>query len=222
MEKNINEYIDHTLLKRDVLTKEIDQAVNDAIKYKFKGLCIAPFWISHVSKILHENNVLVVTVIGFPYGQQSMKTKAFEAKRAIKDGVDELDFIINASKLHEKDQDYLKKELSLLRKVTKNKTIKLIIETGLLNKEEKELATTLGVEAGFNFIKTSTAVNTTGATVEDVKLMKKIINGRAKIKASGGIRNLKQAQELIKAGADRIGTSNGIDIIRGLEGKSDY
>lgn len=222
MEKNINEYIDHTLLKRDVLTKEIDQAVNDAIKYKFKGLCIAPFWISHVSKILHENNVLVVTVIGFPYGQQSMKTKAFEAKRAIKDGADELDFIINASKLHEKDQYYLKKELSLLRKVTKSKTIKLIIETGLLNKEEKELATILGVEAGFNFIKTSTAVNTTGATVEDVKLMKKIINGRAKIKASGGIRNLKQAQELIKAGADRIGTSNGIDIIRGLEGKSEY
>lgn len=222
MEKNINEYIDHTLLKRDVLTKEIDQAVSDAIKYKFKGLCIAPFWISHVQEKLHKNNVLVVTVIGFPYGQQSARTKAFEAKQAIKDGADELDFIINASKLHEKDQDYLRKELALLRKITKNKVIKLIIETGLLNKEEKELATKLGVEAGFNFIKTSTAVNTTGATVEDVKLMKKIIDGRAKIKASGGIRTLNQAEELIKAGADRLGTSNGIDIVKGLEGKSSY
>ncbi|AHK22571.1 deoxyribose-phosphate aldolase [Candidatus Hepatoplasma crinochetorum] len=222
MEKNINEYIDHTLLKRDVLTKEIDQAINDAIKYKFKGLCIAPFWVSHVQEKLHKNNVLVVTVIGFPYGQQSARTKAFEAKQAIKDGADELDFIINASKLHEKDQDYLRKELALLRKITKNKIIKLIIETGLLNKEEKELATKLGVEAGFNFIKTSTAVNTSGATVEDVKLMKKIIDGRAKIKASGGIRTLNQAEELIKAGADRLGTSNGIDIVKGLEGKSSY
>lgn len=222
MEKKINEYIDHTLLKRDVLTKEIDQAVDDAIKYKFKGLCIAPFWIPHVQEKLHKNNVLVVTVIGFPYGQQSAKTKAFEAKRAIKDGVDELDFIINASKLHEKDQEYLREELALLRKVTKNKTIKLIIETGLLNKEEKELATKLGVEAGFDFIKTSTAVNTTGATVEDVKLIKKVIDGRAKIKASGGIRTLKQAEELIKVGADRLGTSNGIDIVKGLEGKSSY
>lgn len=222
MEKNINEYIDHTLLKRDVLTKEIDQAVNDAIKYKFKGLCIAPFWVSHVQEKLHKNNVLVVTVIGFPYGQQSARTKAFEAKQAIKDGADELDFIINASKLHEKDQEYLRKELALLRKVTKNKIIKLIIETGLLNKEEKELATKLGVEAGFNFIKTSTAVNTSGATVEDVKLMKKVIDGRAKIKASGGIRTLNQAEELIKAGADRLGTSNGIDIVKGLEGKSSY
>ncbi|BDV03704.1 MAG: deoxyribose-phosphate aldolase [Candidatus Hepatoplasma scabrum] len=222
MEKNINEYIDHTILKRDVLTKEIDQAVSDAIKYKFKGLCIAPFWISHVKEKLHQNNILVVTVIGFPYGQQSMKVKGCEAKRAMKDGADELDFIINASKVHEKDQEYLKKELAFLRKVTKGKTIKLIIETGLLNQEEKIFATKLGVEAGFDFIKTSTAVNTTGATVEDVKLMKEVINGRAKIKASGGVRTLKQAQELIKSGADRIGTSNGIDIVKGLEGRNEY
>ncbi len=217
--KNINKYIDHTFLKRDALTKEIDQAVEDAIKYEFKGLCINPTWIKYVKDKLHKNKILVVTVIGFPFGQFTTEAKIFEAKDAIKNGVDELDFIANVSKIHERDTEYLKNELREIRKATKGKTIKLIIETGLLDNEEKTYITKLGIQEGFDFIKTSTAVNTTGATLEDVKLIKSLIDGDTQIKASGGVRTLKDAKILIDAGANRIGTSNGVDIINGKEVK---
>ncbi len=193
------------------------KVVEEAIKYNFKGLCINPTWIKYVKDKLNKNGILVVTVIGFPFGQFTTETKVFEAKDAIKNGVDELDFIANVSKIHEKDTEYLKNELNEIRKATKGKTIKLIIETGLLNNEEKTYITKLGIEAGFDFIKTSTAVNTTGATLEDVKLIKSLISGDTKIKASGGVRTLEDAKKLIEAGANRIGTSNGIDIINGKD-----
>ncbi|BDV02345.1 MAG: deoxyribose-phosphate aldolase [Candidatus Hepatoplasma vulgare] len=220
--KNINTYIDHTLVSRDPVSKDLDKAVNDAIKYKFKGVCVTPVWIDYVQERLHANNVLVVTVIGFPYGQFTTETKIFEAKDALKRGADELDFIINVSKVHEKDEAYLKKELKEIREATKGTTIKLILETGLLNDEEKKFAAKLGVDAGFNFIKTSTAVGTTGATVHDVELIYAITKGKSKIKASGGIKTIKSAEEMIAAGADRIGTSNGVSLIEGTEATSHY
>ena len=218
----INKYIDHTILKRDALTAEVIAARDAAIKYDFAGLCVNPTWIETVKEDLHKNGLLVIVVIGFPYGQFTTEAKISEAKDAIAKGADELDFITNVTKVHERDSKYLENELSEIRKATKGKVIKLIIETGLLNDEEKVYITNLGAEAGFDFIKTSTAVGTTGATVHDVSLMKVIIDGRAKIKASGGVRNIKDAQALIDAGADRIGTSNGIDIVEGKTAKTGY
>ncbi len=218
----INKYIDHTILKRDILSSEIIKAKDEAIKYDFAGLCVNPTWINLIKDDLHKHNLSVIVVIGFPFGQFTTETKVFEAKDAINKGADELDFIANISKIHERDTQYLKNELNEIRNATKGKVIKLIIETGLLNNEEKEYITNLGAEAGFDFIKTSTAVETTGATIDDVKLMKRVINGRAKIKASGGIRKLSDAIALIEAGADRIGSSNGVDIIKGNEVKTGY
>lgn len=218
----LNKYIDHTLVKRDVTKKEIDAAVKDAIKYKFKSLCIHPQWIEYVKAKLHKAGVLVCVVIGFPFGQQSIATKIFEAKEAMKWGADELDFVINVSRLHDKDVKYLKKEMTEIRKATKGKTIKLILETALLNTEEKKLGTKIGFEAKWDFIKTSTAVGCEGATVEDVKLIKAIVKDKALIKASGGVRNYEQAMAMIHAGANRIGTSNGVQIMQGKEGKAHY
>lgn len=218
----LSKYIDHTLVSRDPKAKDLDRVIEEAIKYNFKSLCITPVWINYAKQRLHDANILVCTVIGFPYGQHTIKTKVFEAKDAIKRGVDELDFVINVSKLHDNDEKYLKKELKAIRKATKGKTIKLIIETGLLNDEEKKLASKLGAEAKFNFIKTSTGIGTSGATVRDVKLIKSIVKDKAKIKASGGVRNASTAMEMIEAGAERIGTSNGVSIMSGQTGKNTY
>lgn len=218
----INNYIDHTILKRDAVSEEIMKVVDEAIKYEFKSVCVMPTWITLIKEKLHENNILVCAVFGFPFGQTTTETKVFEAKDAIEKGVDELDFVANISKIHERDTKYLVTELNMIRSATKGKTIKLIIETGLLNDDEKRYITELGATAGWDFIKTSTGIGTTGATVEDVLLMKEVINGRAKIKASGGIKTREQAEKYISIGADRLGSSNGVDLMEGNEVKGGY
>lgn len=219
---DIAKYIDHTFLKRDALRSEMDTKVKEAVENHFASLCINPTWINYVKNELHKNNVKVCVVIGFPFGQFTTETKVFEAKDAIKRGADELDFIANITKIHERDEKYIEHEFKEIRKATKGKVIKLIIETGLLNDDEKRWVTKKVVEAKFDFVKTSTGVDTTGATVHDVKLMKEITGDKIQIKASGGVRTLEQAQELIAAGATRIGTSNGVDIIKGKKGQHNY
>lgn len=211
--ENLNKYIDHTLVSRDAREEDVSKVLNEAIKYNFKSLCITPTWVKDVSKTLKANGIITCVVIGFPFGVQTTNTKVFEAKDAIKNGADELDFVINVGKLHDFDIEYLTNEFSKIRKATKGKVIKIILEIGLLNDKEIKLGTKLAFEAGFDFIKTSTAIGTTGATFESIKLIKSIVGNSTKIKASGGIKTYEDAKKYIKLGANRLGSSNGIAIV---------
>ena len=222
MKINLNKYIDHTLLKRDAVSSEIDKLIEEALKYKFKTICIHPMWIEYSKNKLYNSDVEITTVIGFPFGTQTTETKLFEAKDAILKGVDELDFVSPVSKVHENDTKYIKNELKLIRELTKGKVIKLILETGLLNKEEIKYISKLAIDENWDFIKTSTGIGAGGAKVEDVKIMKEIAGKNHQVKASGGVRSYEDAIKMIEAGATRIGTSNGVDIIEGKIAKKDY
>lgn len=219
---NINEYIDHTILKRDAVQSEVQKIVDEAKQYNFRTVCVHPTWVEFVSKELKDSQVGVTAVFGFPYGTQTTETKIFEGKDALEKGATELDMVINVGRLHMRDTEFLTKELLAVREAFPDTTIKLIIETGLLTKEEIEYATKLGIEAGWDFIKTSTGIQTTGATVEDVTLMKSLTGTEFRVKASGGVRSYEDAIKMIEAGATRIGTSNGVEIMQGKVADSDY
>ncbi len=218
----INKYIDHTILKRDAVASEVDKIIEEAIKYEFKTICIHPTWLEYAKEKLAGTGVEITIVFGFPYGTQTTETKIAEAKDAMAKGADELDMVINVGRVHMQDTEFLKAELEAVRKATEGKVIKLILETGLLTKEEIKYSAELGVEAGWDFIKTSTGIQTTGATVEDVEIMKAIAGDKAEVKASGGVRSYEDAAAMIEAGATRIGTSNGVDIMEGRVAESDY
>ncbi len=218
----INKYIDHTILKRDAVVSEIDKIIDEAIKYQFKTICIHPTWIEHAKTRLAGTGVEITTVFGFPYGTQTTEAKIAEGKDALEKGADELDMVINVGRVHMNDTDFLTRELKLVREAFPGTTIKLILETGLLTKDEIRYASALGVEAGWDFIKTSTGIQTTGATVEDVEIMKSIAGDKSQVKASGGVRSYEDAVAMVKAGATRIGTSNGVDIMNGKVSDSDY
>ncbi len=218
----INKYIDHTLLKRDAIQSEIDKIIEEAIKYKFKTICINPTWIEYAKKRLEGTNVEITVVFGFPFGTQTIESKIYEAKDAISKGADELDMVINVGKLHDNDIDYLKRELTEVRKATEGKIIKVIFEVALLNNDEIKLASQLAVDAGWDFIKTSTGIGCDGATVEAVKIMKEIAGEKAEVKAAGGVKSYDDAMAMIDAGATRIGTSNGAIIMEGKIADSDY
>ena len=218
----LNKYIDHTLLKRNATQLEIDKIINEAIEYKFKTICIHPVWVKYAKEKLRGTEVGVTVVFGFPFGTQTIESKIFEAKDAISNGANELDMVINVGKLHENDAEYLKRELSEVREATKGYIIKVIFEIALLTKEEIVLASRLAVEAGWDFIKTSTGIGVAGATVEAVELMKLTAGTKAEVKAAGGVRSREDAIEMINAGATRIGTSNGILIMKGKTADSEY
>ena len=204
----LNKYIDHTLLKADATSADIKKICDEAIKYDFKSVCVNSCYTSLVKKSLENSSVLVCTVVGFPLGAMSIKSKAFEAKTAIEDGADEIDMVINIGKLKEQDYDYVEKDIQAVRDATKGKVLKVIIETCLLTCE-------ISVKCGADFVKTSTGFSTGGAKVEDVKLMKDTVADKAMVKASGGIHSREEALAMIENGADRIGASSGIKIVEG-------
>ncbi len=218
----INKYIDHTILKRDAVASEVDKIIEEAIKYEFKTICIHPTWVEHAKTKLANTGVEITTVFGFPYGTQTTEAKIAEGKDALAKGADELDMVINVGRVHMQDTEFLTNELKAVREAFPGTTIKLILETGLLTKDEIKYSAKLGVEAGWDFIKTSTGIQTTGATVEDVAIMKDIAGEIAEVKASGGVRSHADAVAMIEAGATRIGTSNGVDIMEGRVAESDY
>lgn len=193
----LNKYIDHTLLKADATTADIKKICDEAIKYDFKSVCVNSCYTSFVKKSLENSSVLVCTVVGFPLGAMEVESKAFEAKKAIEDGADEIDMVINIGKLKEKDYDYVEKDIEAVREAIKTKVLKVIIETCLLTDEEKKKACEISVKAGADFVKTSTGFSTGGAKVEDVKLMKDTVKDRAKVKASGGIHSKEEALSMI-------------------------
>ena len=212
--KNLSRYIDHTLLKADATENEVIKLCNEAKEYDFFSVCINPGFVEIAAKELSESNVAVCTVIGFPLGASTPETKAFETRDAIQKGAAEVDMVINISKLKDKkDEEVLKDIKAVVDAADKKALVKVIIETCLLTDEEKERACKLAKDAGADFVKTSTGFSTGGATKEDIALMRKTVGPDMGVKASGGVRDYKTAMEMINAGASRIGASASISIV---------
>ena len=211
----INKYIDHTNLKAYATKEDIKKLCLEAKKYNFKSVCVNPIYVEFAKKMLKETEVLVCTVIGFPLGANTIETKKFETTNAIKDGADEIDMVISIGSLKEGNYDYVKKEIEEIRQITKGKTLKVIIETCYLTSEEIKQMTKICSDIKVDFIKTSTGFGTKGAQISDVKLMNEYKDENLQIKASGGIKNIKDANNFVKEGATRLGTSSGIEIMKG-------
>jgi len=209
----LNKMIDHTKLGANVSLEQINKLVDEAKVYDFKSVCVNPIWVNYAKKELKNTDVLVCTVIGFPHGTHQPEVKAFEALQAVKDGADELDMVINVFALKSHQDDLVKKDIEGIVKAGAGRTVKVILETCYLTAEEIERGSKIAVSAGAHFVKTSTGFGTYGARIEDVQLMKKTVGDRAEVKASGGVRTYDDAIKMVEAGATRIGTSNGVDIV---------
>lgn len=211
----LNKYIDHTNLKQDMSEQDLIKLVNEAKEHDFFSICINPCWVKQASELLAGSNTKVCSVIGFPLGANTTNIKVLEAKEAIENGASEIDMVINVSKLKDKDYEYVYNEIKQIKEAIGNNVLKVIIEACLLTKEEKTIACQIIMKAGANFVKTSTGMSTGGATIEDVKLFKKVVGDTTLIKAAGGVRTYEDAISMIEAGANRIGTSGGVKIVNG-------
>lgn len=211
----INQYIDHTLLKADAKKEEIKKLVDQANEYKFKSVCVNSSYVSYIRNM--DKDIRITSVIGFPLGGMTTNAKVFEAKDALDKGADEIDMVINVGRLKDKDYDFIFEDIKEVKKACGEKILKVIIETCLLEDEEKIKACELSKEAGADFVKTSTGFSTGGAKIEDVVLMRKTVGEEMGVKASGGIHTYKEAIEMIEAGASRLGCSASIEIVKGEE-----
>ena len=218
----INKYIDHTLLKATATTSEILKLCAEAKTYNFMSVCINPVFVSLAKEALKGTNVLVCTVIGFPLGANTTTQKCHEAKEALKAGADELDMVINIGKAKEHDYEYITNEIREIKKIAKNNILKVILETCYLTNDEKLALFDCCIKANANFVKTSTGFGSSGATIEDIDLMKKYLPSTMQIKASGGIRTYEDALLFIKHGASRIGTSGCVAIMNHDINKGGY
>lgn len=208
--------IDHTLLKTDAQKKDLDKLLLEAKKYNFMSVCVSPIWVKYAAEQLKDTNVKVCTVIGFPQGATPTEVKVFETKNAIENGATEVDMVIPVGVLKDKDYIAVENDIRAVVEAAKSKALtKIIIETCLLTDEEKIMACKLSKSAGADFVKTSTGFSTAGATVKDIRLMRETVGEQMGVKASGGVRSREDADAMIKAGATRIGTSNGVKIVEG-------
>ncbi|PTO39979.1 deoxyribose-phosphate aldolase [Enterococcus mundtii] len=207
--------IDHTLLKADAQKVEFEQLCKEAINYGFKMVAINSYPVGMCRNFVQDSDVHVGAAIGFPLGQTTIETKVFEVKDAIKNGADEIDYVINIGKLKEGDIDYIRDEMKAVVNASREGGIisKVILENCYLTDQEKMAVCEIAKEVKPDYVKTSTGFGTGGATVEDVKLMKQVVGETVKVKAAGGIRDLDTALQMIEAGAERLGTSAGIKII---------
>lgn len=212
---NLAKYVDHTLLKPDATREQIKTLCEEAAEYDFASVCVNPFWVSYAAEILADAKAKVCTVIGFPLGANTTETKVFETTNAIENGAEEIDMVINIGALKNKEYDIVEQDIAAVVKASHPKAIvKIIIETCLLTDEEIVKACELSVSANADFVKTSTGFSTGGATPKDVKLMKDTVKDNAFVKASGGVRSKEDAFTMIEMGADRLGTSSGILLIK--------
>lgn len=214
--ENLNKHIEHTLLKQDAKLEDFIKLFNEAKAHKFLGVCINPAYVKLAKENLKDNDVKVVTVIGFPLGANRSDVKAFEASKAVEDGADEIDMVINVTAIKNKDYDFVVNDIKAVKAACKNKPLKVILETDLLEKDEIKKACELCVEAKADLVKTSTGFvkGGVGAKAEDVKLMYETVSPYGlKVKASGGIRDRETAVKMIEAGAERLGTSSGVKIV---------
>ena len=217
----LNKYIDHTKLGANVSKAQIDQLIQEAKTYDFKSVCVNPIWVKYAKHHLKKSDVLVCTVIGFPHGTHHHLVKAYETLEAINDGADEIDMVINVSALKAKDYHTVAQEIKGVVENADGRVVKVIIETCYLTDEEIVKACEIAVDQKATFVKTSTGFGTGGATLEHVQLMKQTVKDNALVKASGGVRTYEDAMKMIEAGASRIGTSNGVDIMTKRGEKND-
>lgn len=211
--EQVNKMIDHTILKADATEQAVEKVCQEALANDFASVCINPFWVKKAAELLAGSDVKVCTVIGFPLGANTKEVKAFEAKQAIQEGAQEVDMVINIGALKSGLTDVVLADIKAVVEAAGTILVKVIIETALLTDEEKVAVCKLAVEAGAEYVKTSTGFSTGGATVDDVALMKQTVGDKALVKASGGVRTKEDAAAMIKAGASRLGTSNGIQIV---------
>jgi deoxyribose-phosphate aldolase len=209
----LNQYIDHTILKATASPKDIVQLCAEAIQFKFYAVCVNGCYIKLAKSELKNSKVKIAAVIGFPLGAMSTESKIAEAAQCVADGADEIDMVINIGLLKAGQANLVEVEIAAIKKAIGNQVLKVIIETCYLTNEEKKMACRAALNAGADFVKTSTGFGTSGATIEDVKLMKAEVGDKLKIKASGGIRDLKTALEYIELGVSRLGTSSGIELV---------
>lgn len=216
MTENLNKYIEHTLLKQDATMADLRKTFEEAKVHNFFGVCVNPCYVQEAKKSLKDTDVKIVTVIGFPLGANTTETKIFETINAVRDGADEIDMVINVTKVKDKETGYLVDEIRQIKAACQGHNLKVIIETDLLTKDEIVYACECAIKGGADFVKTSTGFvkGGVGAKVEDVELMHKTVaSAGLRVKASGGIRDKQTALDMIKAGAVRLGTSSGVKIV---------
>lgn len=214
---NIAKYIDHTVLKATTTSKEVEKLCLEAKEYGFYSVCVNGYFVKECKELLKDSDVKIAAVVGFPLGAMTKTAKVFEAREAIANGANEIDMVINVGKLIEGDSKYVEDEIREIKEAIGENVLKVIIETCYLNEEQKMLACELSLNANADFVKTSTGFGTAGATFEDVILMKKMVGDNAEVKASGGVKSYETAEKYIELGATRLGTSSGIDIIKGAK-----
>ncbi|MDD4961085.1 MAG: deoxyribose-phosphate aldolase [Candidatus Marinimicrobia bacterium] len=215
-------YIDHTLLKADSCKNDLDKICTEALDYGFAAVCVNSCNVAYCAEKLKGSGIKVASVIGFPLGASLSLVKEIETMRALVDGADEFDMVINIGALKDRDDEVVLNDIRTVVHAAEGKTVKVIIETCLLSQEEKVRACQLALKAGANFVKTSTGFGKGGATVEDVRLMKETVGKAMEVKASGGVRSFEDAMAMIKAGATRIGTSSGVAILNGEKAEAAY
>lgn len=207
--------IDHTLLKADATRAQVERLCDEAVEHGFASVCVNTCWVPLCAERLAQSDVRVCCVVGFPLGAMAPESKAHEAARAVADGTDEVDMVINVGWLKDGELDAVREDIAGVVAAADGRCVKVIIETCLLTDEEKVRACELAVEAGAAFVKTSTGFSTGGATVADVALMRRTVGDRCKVKASGGIHTAEEARAMVEAGADRLGCSAGVAIVAG-------
>lgn len=208
-----SKYIDHTLLKPEATQDQIEKLCQEAKQYDFASVCVNPYWVPFCKEELKDSDVKVCTVIGFPLGATSSASKAFETAHAIEQGADEVDMVMNIGELLAGHDQAVQKDIEAVVQAAQGKIVKVILETCLLNDGQIERACSLCVKAKADFVKTSTGFNSAGANTHVVEVMKQAVKGQAKVKAAGGVRNQADMDAMIAAGADRIGTSHGIELM---------
>ncbi|QQK81149.1 deoxyribose-phosphate aldolase [Salicibibacter cibi] len=207
-------YVDHTLLKPEATKVDILTLCDEAKEHHFATVCIPPYWVTTAVQALDGSGVGVTTVIGFPHGMNISGVKAYETEKAIEQGVSDVDMVINVGALKSGDEDGVRADIETVVSASGGRAlVKVIIETSRLTDEEKKTATRLALEAGADYVKTSTGFHTAGATLADIKLMKEVVGENGKLKAAGGVKTADDARAYIEAGTDRIGTSSGIAIV---------
>lgn len=220
VDRDLAALIDHTLLKPDATEAEILRLCQEARDYRFCSVCVNTSWVARCRALLRGSGVKVCCVVGFPLGAMESRSKAYETREAIANGADEIDMVVNIGALKSRDLALVEKDIRAVVQAARGKVTKVILETGLLTDEEKVLACRLARTCGATFVKTSTGfAKGSAATVEDIALMRRTVGPRMGVKASGGVRSLADARKMVEAGATRIGTSSGVAIVTGGEGK---
>jgi deoxyribose-phosphate aldolase len=216
-------YIDHTLLKPEATREQVDKLCEEAIEYGFYSVCVNTTWTAYCARKLRGKGVKVCTVVGFPLGAMDSRAKSFETRSAVENGSDEIDMVMNVGALKSGDLKTVEEDIRwVLRACRQNTILKVIIENALLTEEEKVLACQIAKRAGAHYVKTSTGFASSGATVEDIALMRRTVGLEMGVKAAGGVRSYQDALAMIQAGASRIGTSSSVAIVTGAKSQSSY